>query len=105
MHNDLCPENIVIDIGGSLRVVDNDSVKVQPKELDLARTRYRWPMTDAERQTFEDGYRLSDTLDSYRQHFAYWTVVVLIGAAEFRLRHQLPDLEAPLRRLRETLSP
>jgi hypothetical protein len=103
VHADLCPENVAVDAQGNLHVVDNDSLALHAPAYDLARTWYRWPMTNAERQAFEEGYNLSGALRAYHHHFVHWAVVVLIGALEFRFRRQLPGASEPLRRLREIL--
>lgn len=104
VHGDFCPENIVVDTDGSLRVIDTDSIAVRPWEYDLARAWYRWPMTTEERAAFEEGYARKDVLASYRGHFLHWAVLVLINAAQFRLRHRLPDVSVPLERLRAVLA-
>jgi thiamine kinase-like enzyme len=103
VHGDVCPENLVVDASGRLRVIDTDSLAVRAKEYDLARTWYRWPMTREERGTFEDGYPEPAVLASYHEHFSHWALSILIRAASFRLRHALPDAEMPARRLREFL--
>jgi aminoglycoside phosphotransferase (APT) family kinase protein len=103
VHGDICPENIVLAPGGSLYVVDNDTIDLHVPEFDLARTWYRWPMAVAERKVFEEGYAGRDVLASYRAHFLHWAMVVLVGAAEFRLRRQLSGADEPLARLRGLL--
>ncbi len=104
VHGDLCPENIVLQDGGTLRVIDTDSIALRAREHDLARVWYRWPMTADERAAFEERYPEKDVLASYRQHFLHWAIVVLVGAAQFRLRHSLPGVSAPLQRLRAVLT-
>ncbi len=99
VHGDICPENIVIDTAGDLRVIDNDSLAVRPREFDLARIWYRWAMTIDERRVFEDGYGPGDVLDSYRAYFPHWAVTMLVTAADFRCRHGLPDVATPIERL------
>ena len=104
VHGDLCPENLVVDAAGNLQVIDHDSIALRTREYDLARVWYRWPMALDERRAFDDGYGDRDVLASYQKESPCWAVVVLIGAAEFRFRNQLPDVETPLRRLREILN-
>jgi aminoglycoside phosphotransferase (APT) family kinase protein len=104
VHGDLCPENIVVDTDGNLRVIDTDSITLRAKEYDLARVWYRWPMTADQRAAFDEGYAQSEVLASYREHFLHWTILVLIGAAQFRLRHRLPGVSAPVHRLRDLLA-
>lgn len=104
VHGDLCPENLIVDADGNLHVIDHDSIAVRTREYDLARISYRWPMTLDERRAFEAGYADRDALASYQKGSLCWAVVVLIGAAEFRFRNELPDAEAPLGPLREILN-
>jgi thiamine kinase-like enzyme len=103
IHGDLSPENIVVDALGELRVIDDDSIGLHAPEFDLARTWYRWPMTVDGRTAFEEGYGVRDVASSYHAHLPHWKIVVLIGAADFRIRHGLPGASVPLRLLRDVL--
>jgi hypothetical protein len=98
-HGDLCPENIVV-LGDSLYVVDNESVLVHACDYDLARTWYRWPMTRVQRAAFVDGYRRDRDPGSFVKRRTYWTILVLVDAALFRLRAGAPGARQALDRLR-----
>ena len=104
VHGDVCPENLVVDPHGRLWLVDNDSLTVRAMEYDLARIWYRWPMTRAGCEAFVDGYGDSAALAAYHQHVVHWAVVVLVGAAEFRIRYSLPGAEDALHRLRDIVA-
>jgi Ser/Thr protein kinase RdoA (MazF antagonist) len=85
-HGDLCAENIVVDRDGRVVVVDNDNLAVDAWGYDIARTWYRWPMTEAERRQYMAGYGRADHLAAVDAHFIHWVVVVLVEAAAYRVR-------------------
>lgn len=94
-HSDLCAENMILDRDGALHVIDNEHVGVRPYiDRDLARVRYRWPMSDVHRREFDDTYRarrqesgrpfpIRDNEDSIQR---LWDAVVLVGSAALRLK-------------------
>ena len=102
-HGDFCEQNIVLDQRAELHVVDNENLGVQPVEYDLARTWYLWPMKTAERTAFVGGYALDEPLARFTAHFDFWTTLVLVESARFRLRHRTADPSVPLRRLRSLI--
>jgi hypothetical protein len=80
-------------------VVDNESLLVYACDYDLARTWYRWPMTRVQRQAFLAGYRRYRDPGLAAARATYWTILVLVDAALFRLRAGAPDAGRPLGRL------
>jgi aminoglycoside phosphotransferase (APT) family kinase protein len=100
---DLCPENLAVDADGRLSIIDTDGVDLHAPAFDLARARYRWPMTEAEWQVFGRGYGVADVLDRHRAHEPHWQVLILTGAADFRIGYGLPGSETALDRLAELL--
>ena len=80
VHGDLCPDNLVVTDDGALVSVDNERVRIDFLDHDLARTWTRWPMTrDHEREFFaryrahgrdappratEDAWRICTTVKS-----------------------------------------
>jgi aminoglycoside phosphotransferase len=103
-HGDFCAENIVRDRVGRLYVVDNETVAVDACEYDLARTWYRWPMTDRQRGAYLEGYGQGPPLWSFVNHILHLALVVLAESAAYRLRVHAPSAHAPIRRLRAVLS-
>jgi aminoglycoside phosphotransferase (APT) family kinase protein len=103
VHGDFCGEHMVVDGHGRMHVVDNETVLVHAPEYDLARTRYRWPMSAPERAAYERGYGDSSAAEGFRAHGDFWTVVVLVESALFRLRTGRGAAEIPLALLRARL--
>ncbi|MEB2343487.1 MAG: phosphotransferase [Deltaproteobacteria bacterium] len=83
-HRDFCPENMVVDAAGDLRVIDNEWLEPQPAGIDLARTRSRWPMPAGSWRRFLDAYRGCAPADP--GPLGFWEIVVLAGTARVRLR-------------------
>ena len=104
-HGDLCPENIVIPAGGGrFHVVDNENLSIKPHDYDLARTWHRWPMSPGLWRIYLEGYRTMRSPADFEEHFPFWTCLVLVEAAVFRLRAELPGSGQPLARLRALLA-
>jgi Ser/Thr protein kinase RdoA (MazF antagonist) len=102
-HGDLCAENIVVARDGRVVVVDNDSLAVDAWGYDLARTWYRWPMTDVNRRRYMSGYGAADYLADVHAHFVHWATTVLVEAAAFRVQSRVQGARRPLRELRMVL--
>jgi aminoglycoside phosphotransferase (APT) family kinase protein len=100
---DLAPENVVVNDRGGAHIVDTDGLELHAPAFDLARLWYRWPMRDQRWRAFEEGYASPERLAAFRAHFLHWAIVILVGAAAFRLRYGLPDAGAPAARLRDLL--
>lgn len=98
IHHDFCPENLIVESGGVLHVVDIEDIRVGPLDVDLARTSYRWPMTSFQWQKFSEGYGRYRGVDSFVAHEVFWAIWTLSGSALFRLQRRLPHLP-PLRLL------
>lgn len=103
-HGDFCAENIVKDSAGRFYVVDNETVAVDACEYDLARTWYRWPMTNPQRAAYLEGYGQGPSMSSFHAHIVHFAVVVLAESAAYRLRVHAPTARVPLRRLHSVLS-
>jgi aminoglycoside phosphotransferase len=103
-HGDLCAENIVKGAADRFYVVDNETVAVDACEYDLARTWYRWPMTDRQHAVYLEGYGQGAPRWSFAEHFLHFAVVVLVESAAYRLRVHAPRASVPLGRLRGVLS-
>jgi Ser/Thr protein kinase RdoA (MazF antagonist) len=56
VHGDLCAENLVVTPDGRLVSIDNERVRIDFLDLDLARTWVRWPMSQDARAHFERRY-------------------------------------------------
>lgn len=103
VHGDFCGDNMVVDANGRVHPIDNESVIVHVPEYDLARTWYRWPMSERQRAAYETGYGDSPAVARFRTHFDFWAILVLVESALFRLRVAIGAPEIPLQRLRSLL--
>jgi hypothetical protein len=99
VHGDFCAENMVRGVDGRLRVVDNEALSVGACDYDLARTWYRWPMTDSQAAAYYDGYANRRGPDGFLATFPYWAVMALVDAAVFRVLARTRDARMPLGRL------
>ena len=99
VHDDFCAENMIIDGDGRVWIVDNEGLDLGAFDFDLARTWYRWPLPPALREAFYRGYAEHRPVASFRAHFWFWAVSVLIGSAVFRLRTHDDGVAVPCRRL------
>ena len=99
VHGDFCAENMVRGVDGRLRIVDNEALSVGACDYDLARTWYRWPMTESQAAAYFDGYAGRRGPDAFVAAFPYWAVMALVDAVVFRVRARTRDARAPLARL------
>ncbi len=102
IHRDFCAENLVLHQGQPY-CIDNVQISVGALDEDLARTRYRWPMSLAAWERFMAGYESHRSSATYRQHALYWNILVLASAAGFRFRAQADDPWCPLEKLRRLI--
>jgi aminoglycoside phosphotransferase (APT) family kinase protein len=100
VHGDFCAENLLVDAPGGLRVVDNEALAVGPLDLDLARTAYRWPMDEPERDAFLGGYARHRDPAAGRDHAPFWRIRVLAKSARLRANGGWRRAELPLLALR-----
>lgn len=98
VHRDFCPENLLIDRRGCLRVVDNEWLRVDAAGWDLARSFAEWPMTRVAREEFLGGYRSSGPAPVSAEPF--WEIVVALWTARVRRAASLRRRAPPLARLR-----
>jgi aminoglycoside phosphotransferase (APT) family kinase protein len=99
VHGDFCAENMVRGVDGRLRIVDNEALSVGACDYDLARTWYRWPMTESQAAAYFDGYAGRRGPDAFVAAFPYWAVMALVDAVVFRVRARTRGARAPLARL------
>lgn len=102
VHRDFCAENLVFD-GERLCSIDNVSLSIESLDQDIARTWYRWNMQPRQWETFLAGYRQHRDVGQYLAHQPFWNLLVLISAAVFRVRCEVPESAVPIRRLIEFL--
>jgi aminoglycoside phosphotransferase (APT) family kinase protein len=105
IHGDLCPENIVVDAHGCLRVVDNEAMTLGFLDHDLARTRCRWGMSDASWRLFLDVYGRHRAELPAPEAFRFWCLGATVSSARVRAVHGLDGLDAALHELRRLMSP
>src|ERR1700687_3653484 len=98
-HRDYCPENLVVDRGGYLHVVDNEWLHIDAAGVDLGRTYARWPMPDDVWQRFMRGYLTTAPCDPGPLRF--WLIVMAAAGAIVRLHKSPAELAVPLARLHQ----
>lgn len=92
VHLDFCAENMLIDAGGRLHVVDNELLRIAPAGLDLGRTFDRWPMSAAARARFRRGYRSS--APAAVGSTGFWKILAVLMGARVRFQ-QIPARLGP----------
>ncbi len=104
-HTDFCGENMVIDLTGALKVIDNEHFRPGPAGMDLARCWYRWGWHDSARHPwqwdhFRDAYLAAGGDAAAFRHEACFRIAAATISAG--LRHGLGPtaLAAPLQCLR-----
>jgi hypothetical protein len=99
IHGDFCPENFVRANDGRIVAVDNETLRFEALDYDLARAWYRWRMSDTQACAFLDGYRATRSPDGFLRHFPYWAICALVDSATFRATAEIGGVEQILRRL------
>ena len=97
LHQDFCAENMVVSRDDALWVVDNETLCMGPTALELARIRYRWPMSKAAWRRFLTFY--GEDAPS-----PFWHVLARLRGAGMRVRNQLPRSQEAVDRLRDLLA-
>jgi Ser/Thr protein kinase RdoA (MazF antagonist) len=98
VHQDFCAENMLIDAGGHLRVIDNERLAIAPAGFDVGRTFDRWPMSAAAWARFRRGYRSAAPADI--QSISFWKILAALMGARVRFQRSPARLEAALAVLR-----
>jgi thiamine kinase-like enzyme len=95
-HGDFCAENLILQANGQLFVIDPECLDMNYLDHDIARTWYRWPMSQADFNMFLEGYRTYRNTLEFFNHRAYWAITVLIDSIRFRIRTRTKDILYPL---------
>lgn len=102
-HRDFCGENLLI-CHGKVCCIDNTTFATLALDEDLARTWYRWPMSDANWRIFLKGYAETRDIEPFLQYGLFWKANVLTASILLRLRSGLPvQAKLPLNRLLATI--
>lgn len=102
VHNDFCAENLVEDAGGRIHAIDNEHMGRGFLAFDMARARYRWPMSDESWQCFTGSYARRHRPPDPR-HVPFWQIAAISRSAWVRAIRRGVSAALPVRRLR-TLS-
>ena len=84
-HFDFCGENMIVDGGGHLRVIDNERIGAGPLGFDLARTWYRWGLPASAWKIFLDAYTAAAERHDAIGELPFWRIGVLVHSACLRL--------------------
>lgn len=76
-HGDFCADNMVIRDNGEIFVVDNESLGLGALDYDIARCLTRWPMNEALRKAFLEGYQRHRSLQVFASHQEFWAIKAL----------------------------
>ena len=79
--------------------IDNANLSIGYFDEDIARTWYRWPMTQRQWKFFLEGYSTRRDIRSYLAHAPFWMILVLARATLFRHRAQASHADYPRRLL------
>ncbi len=99
-HNDLCGDNLVVDTGNQLRVVDNEDVAPGFVHFDLARTWYRWELGHDLWEHFLACYVAGRGTPPETSAFEFWKIAAVTKSAIVRLAATPEQREHALVRLR-----
>ena len=102
LHGDFCAENMLMDRGGRLRIIDMELVKIGPIGFDLAWTWHRWPMSPPAWSRFMAGYRSAAPAAPEAQ--AYWRIIAGVILARIFFQRMPSRLETQLTQLRRCLA-
>lgn len=102
-HNDLCAENLVEDEDGHLYAIDNEHMKLDFLDFDLARTWYRWALPKQAWGTFLSRYGKWSSLPSSESE-PFWRIAAIAKSADLRTAKRISNSDVPLDKLREILA-
>jgi hypothetical protein len=102
-HHDVCAENLVEDAAGRVIAVDNEGLRLDFLDFDLARTWARWPMPEPEWRAFAARYAAwrGEPPDPAAQPF--WRIAAILKSAHLRSARAPDHAGVPLRRLAQLL--
>ena len=100
VHLDFCGENMIIDLTERLRIVDNERISLHSLCLDLARTWYRWALSELEWDIFHTAYRSRMPHLNSPDSLRFWKIVTITRSAELRLHAYPEKADIPLRYLK-----
>ena len=98
-HGDFAPDNFLVDAQGQLVCIDNETMRVDALDYDLARTILRWPLSGARRRAFLSAYSTYRDLEPTAHQWPFWLVAVLAGTAEWESQHRGAPEQGALRYL------
>jgi aminoglycoside phosphotransferase len=96
LHHDFCAENLVVSPDDALWAVDNETLRLGPAALELARLRHRWPMPAAAWRRFLNLY-------DAEAPSPFWHVLARLRGALWRARHQMRRTREAVDRLHDLL--
>lgn len=103
-HNDFCAENIVEDPLGRLVVVDNEGLRLGFLDFDLARTWYRWPMSELDWRLFLERYATWRDPSPDAAHAPFWRIAAVLKSLDLRVSRYPTRTATPIGRLRRLLA-
>lgn len=104
IHGDFCAENLVEDGNGRLIAVDNESLRLDFLDFDLARTWARWPMPDPDWDAFLARYARWRAAPVDDAATPFWRAAAIVKSLHLRTARRTAQADAPLRRLAELLA-
>lgn len=104
IHQDFCLDNFVKTECGEIVCIDNEHLHCGPFELDLARTRLRWPMSEPYWNQFIDGYQSVRRRSAGISEFSFWYSLAIVESAEFTVRQQHYLQEQSLTKLQQLIT-
>jgi len=104
VHTDFCGENIVLDAGGRLHVIDNERLGIGALGLDVARSWYRWMLPTEDWRCFLEAYRASMSHDDSLRNFSFWALIATLKSAALLSRLEPRRAQGPIDCIRRLLS-
>ncbi|MGE0702595.1 MAG: phosphotransferase family protein [Vicinamibacterales bacterium] len=86
-HADICPDNLIQQSPGCLRLIDEERLAVRPIAFDLARAVARWPLEPASEREFLNTYRAAGgDVAGFRDDRHFWLAAAFSTSVLYRLR-------------------